>query len=78
MKEDFGIMKYIKKKYFLENYNKDGKEMAPDSFPNSQMNSIKDQYFKGLLADMKDRTNEEIKGAIALVDKIEAVDKNTK
>ncbi len=34
MKEDFGIMKYIKKKYFLENYNKDGKE-GNDSFPNA-------------------------------------------
>lgn len=77
MKEDFGIMKYIKKKYFIDNYNKDGKE-PNDSFPNSQLNSIKEKYFKGLLQDMKDRTNEEIKGAVALVDKIDAVDQTSK
>jgi len=34
MKEDFGIMKYIKKKYYQENYTgKDGKESG-EGFPN--------------------------------------------
>ena len=33
MKEDFGIMKYIKKKYYQENFtNKDGKDSGSE-FP---------------------------------------------
>lgn len=78
MKEDFGIMKYIKKKYYQENYgSKDGKDTGAN-FPDIQLGGIKEKYFKGLLHDMKEKTKAEIKGASQLVDKIEQVDKNTK
>ena len=51
MKEDFGIMKYIKKKYYQENFGvgKDGKQISGEAFPNNQLNGIKDNYFRSLL-----------------------------
>ena len=80
MKEDFGIMKYIKKKYYQENFG-GGKPSEGEQFPNNQLNNIKEKYFKSLLNDMKSNGNEEIKDlkcASLLVDKIEEVDQNSK
>ena len=55
MKEDFGIMKYIKKKYYQENYGvgKDGKPIDGEAFPKNNMKNIKDKYFRGILQDIK-------------------------